>query len=268
MKGLVHWCAIACLISLSPSGDAVAHEFWVQPDRYRLAASQPLSLTLQVGEAPERQRSPIPLRRITRFVTHTPYGSTIDLRPTLVEDDAGPHSTVTLAAPGAYVVAVETDNQAYSRSPDGLERYSRAAKAIVQVGARHARLQAHVTKPLGLRLEIVPDISPYSQPQPARFPVRVIYEGRPLPGALIKLIELDRDAGWLDEQLTDRAGRASFRMPATGTWLLHVVWTKQLASSSDADFETVFSSLTFSFAAHLDQYTSGTIISAGTGWRE
>jgi uncharacterized GH25 family protein len=257
MNRLVRYCAIACLIELCSSRDAVAHEFWVQPDRYMLAPGEELALTLQVGEAPERQRSPIPSRRITRFAMYDRLGSIIDLRP---------HSTVRLETPGPYVVALETDTQAYSRLPDGIERYSRAAKTIVQVGSQYA--QAHVTKPLGLRLEIVPDISPYAEPRPPRLPVRVIYEGRPLPGALIKLTGLERDAGRTDEQLTDRAGRASFQMPVTGTWLLHVVWTRRLQSSSDADFETVFSSLTFGFPAPANQYTSGTSMSAGVGWRE
>jgi uncharacterized GH25 family protein len=257
MNSLVRYCAIACLSGLGTSSDAVAHEFWVQPDQYWLAPSQTLSLTLQVGEAPERQRSPIPLRRITRFVMRDPLGSIADLRA---------HGTVRLETPGAYVVAVETDNQAYNRLPDGIERYSRATKAIVQVGSQHA--QVHVTKPFGLRLEIVPDISPYSEPRRVRLPVRVIYEGRPLRGALIKLTGLEREVGWADEQLTDRAGRASFRMPVAGTWLLHVVWTTRLENSSDADFETVFSSLTFGFPAPANQYTSGTSMSAGVGWRE
>jgi uncharacterized GH25 family protein len=96
-------------------------------------------------------------------------------------------------------------------------------------------------------LEIVPEVSPYTQPRPASLPVRVMYEGRPLAGALIKLTNLAHDAAPLETHLTDQVGRATFTMPGTGTWLLNVIWTKVLPSSRETDFETVFSSLSFGF---------------------
>lgn len=40
-------------------------------------------------------------------------------------------------------------------------------------------------------------------------------------------------------------GRADFAMPTQGRWLLNVIWTKPLPASSETDYETVFSSLSF-----------------------
>jgi uncharacterized GH25 family protein len=180
-----------------------------------------------------------------------------------------------LHAPGTYVLVFETDDHAQSHLPairfndylkveglmpaleqrqrthrldaDGSESYSRRAKSIVQVGPPGMGSQAQVTKPVGLPLEIVPERSPYAEPRAATLPVSVIYEGRPLAGALIKLTNLEHDAAPLEMRLTDREGRATFIMPKEGTWLLNVIWTKPLPSSRDADFETVFSSLSFGF---------------------
>jgi len=73
---------------------------------------------------------------------------------------------------------------------DGSERYSRCAKSIVQVGPPGAGSQDHVSKPVGLPLEIVPEANPYGVPRSAALPVRVIYAGRPLAGALVKLTNL------------------------------------------------------------------------------
>lgn len=199
----------------------------------------------------------------------------MDLRGNL---DPGGDSTdgdFRFQAPGAYVLVLETDDQAHSRLPatrfneylkvegltpaleqrqrahrmdaDGSERYSRRAKSIVQVGSPLAGSQAHVIKPLGLQLEIVPELSPYAEPRSAIFPVRVIYEGRPLAGALVKLTNLEHDAAPLEMQLTDDAGQATFTMPKSGAWLLNVIWTKPLLNSPEADFETIFSSLSFGF---------------------
>jgi uncharacterized GH25 family protein len=130
---------------------------------------------------------------------------------------------------------------------DGSENYSRRAKSIVQVGALGVGSPAQVTRPLGLPLEIVPEENPYSEPRPAVLSVRVIYEGQPLAGALVKLTNLEHDTSPFEMHLSDRAGRAVFTMPRGGSWLLNVIWTKPLPSSRETDFETIFASLSFGF---------------------
>jgi hypothetical protein len=125
-------------------------------------------------------------------------------------------------------------------------RYSRAAKSIVLVGgASGVQSQPHVTKRVGLLLEIVPVVNPYSEPRPTSFPVRVLYDGQVLPGALVKLINLEQDLAPMAARRSDTMGLATFPMPQTGSWLVSVVWTKRLENSSEADFETIFASLTF-----------------------
>jgi uncharacterized GH25 family protein len=214
---------------------AAAHDFWVQPNEYWLRPLALTSMTLQVGHGPFRQRSPIPVSRITRFEAIALDGTTIDLRGNLHLGGNTEDGDFRFLNAGAYVLVLETDDRAQSHLPairfndylkverltpaleqrerthrmdaDGSEKYSRQAKSIVQVGPPGAGSQAQVTKPLGLPLEIVPEESPYTEPRPATLPVRVIYEGRPL------------------------------------------AWIKPLPSSRDTDFETIFSSLSFGFPA-------------------
>ena len=262
--------AVLLLIGLGIARASHAHEFWVQPGEFQLAPGTTLSVALHVGDGPTRQRSPIPLHRITRFDAFGPSGDPLDVRASLA---ATAKRDVVLDVPGTYVLTLATDNRAYSRQSaerfnayletegltpalehrarthqmhvDGFERYSRAAKSIVLVGAPGARSQLHVTKPLGLPLEIVPLVNPYGQPRPTSFPVRVVYEGQVLPGALVKLISLEQNLAPVDAKRSDSLGLATFAMPQTGTWLVSVVWTKRLENSPDADFETHFASLTF-----------------------
>jgi hypothetical protein len=127
----------------------------------------------------------------------------------------------------------------------GREIYSRRAKALVMVGAETRRPQPHVTAPVGLTLEIVPERDPYTLPSGEPLPVRVVYQGQPLPGALIKLTDLNRDEKPVEVLVTDRSGRASFRPRQDGDWLLTVVWTRPLVGDLVLNGETVFSSLTF-----------------------
>jgi uncharacterized GH25 family protein len=262
--------ALLLLIGLTIARDGHAHEFWIQPGEFQLAPGAVLSLVLQVGDAGMRQRSPIPLHRITRFDAIGPSGNELDVRASLA---ATAKRDVVLDAPGTYVLVLATDSRAYSRQSaerfntyletegltpalehrartqqmhvDGFERYSRAAKSIVLVGASGVQSQPHVAKPMGLPLEIVPVVNPYSEPRPTSFPVRVLYNGHTLAGALVRLIDLEQDLAPVDARRSDTMGLATFPMPQTGSWLVSVVWTKRLESSSEADFETIFASLTF-----------------------
>jgi uncharacterized GH25 family protein len=256
---------------------AGAHDFWVQPAEYWLQPQVASSVTLQVGHGPFRQRSPIPLKRITRFEAIGPDGIATDLRSALHVGGKVDDGTLTFTKPGTYVVVLETDNRAQSHLPairfndylkvegltpaleqrerlhqtdrDGSENYSRRAKSIVQIGPPDANSQRQVTRPLGLPLEIVPEENPYARPQPRALPVQVIYEGQPLEGALVKLTHLENDAAPTETHLTDHMGRATFVMPTEGSWLLSVIWTNPLPRSRETDFETIFSSLSFGFSS-------------------
>lgn len=238
--------ALPLLIGLGIAPEGHAHEFWVQPSEFQIAPGAALSVQLQVGDGPMRQRSPIPLHRITRFDAIGPRGGPIDVRAGLA---ATAKHDVTFDTSGIYVLTLTTDNRAYSHR----ERYGRAAKSIVQVGVASEQSQAHVTKPLGLPLEIVPVVSPYSEPRPTSLPVRIVYEGYALPGVYVKLYDLEQDLAPVDMRRTDHSGLATFPMPASGSWLVSVVWTKRLENSPDADFETIFASLTFGSAPGIDR---------------
>ncbi|MEA1675164.1 DUF4198 domain-containing protein [Nitrospirillum sp. BR 11163] len=261
------------LLAMLATLPASAHDFWVQPESFRAAPEATLPLTLQVGHGPYRQRSPLAVRRIVRFQDMAPDGAVTDLRPDLHPGGATEDGAVRLTTPGTHVLVLETDDKAQSHLPalrfndylvvegltpalelrraagrmdaDGAENYSRRAKALVRVGDFGDGALA--TRPQGLTLEIVPEVDPYAQPQPADLPVRVYYEGRSLAGALVKLTDLAHDAEPVETHRTDAEGRARFPMPASGDWLLNVVWTKPQPPTAETDFETVFSSLSFGF---------------------
>jgi hypothetical protein len=205
----------------------------------------------------------------------TPEGTVVDLRDRLRLGQAAEDGDLRLKSPGTYLLVFQTDNHAQAHLPairfndylkvegltpalerrarlkmtdaDGSERYSRCAKSIVQVGPPGAGSDRQVSKPIGLPLEIVPEADPYRVPRPSTLPVRVLYAGQPLPGALVKLTNLEDDGTPLEVHLTDHDGRASFTVPGSGPWLLNVIWTEPLGPSEEADFETTFSSLSFGF---------------------
>jgi uncharacterized GH25 family protein len=132
---------------------------------------------------------------------------------------------------------------------DAIERYRRVAKALVQAGAPGEGSQDLATKRLGLPLEIVLARAPAEPDGDGLLAAQVFFQGRPLARALVKLTDLDHDAAPAAAQVTDDAGRVRFFRPPPGNWLLNVVWTTPLAGDDGADFDTIFSSLSFGVPA-------------------
>ena len=264
--------AIAAALAAGWAPGTWAHDFWVQPAAFGFVPGGDTSLTLQVGHGPQRQRSAIPLKRIVRFGAALPNGGWLDLKPGLTLASGPADGDIRLADSGTYVLALDTDDQALSFLPalrfndylkaegltpaldlrtrthrldtDATENYSRHAKVLIRVGSLSARA-SQVTRPLGMPLEIVPQVNPYATPRPTSLPILVVFENRPLAGALVKLTNLDHDEAPVETHVTDRTGRAIFAMPKGGKWLLNVIWTKPQPMTRDTDFETTFSSLTF-----------------------
>jgi uncharacterized GH25 family protein len=251
----------------------LAHDFWIQPVRFQTEVGRPFPLTFQVGHAAARQRWGASDRIV--LVQDLVGRTRRDLRSSLRA--AGPADLVAnFAVPGLHVIAMQS-NYALSDLPairfndyakveglaavlahrratgatnaNGRERYSRRAKALVQVGPQAGVDQSLATRPIGLKLEIVPERNPYVLGPTRMLPIRVVYNGRPLARATVKLTNLDFDARPLETAVTDRAGRASFRVPGNGQWLLNVLWSEPVKGDPNADYDTTFSSLTFGYDA-------------------
>lgn len=251
---------------------AAAHDFWIQPARFAANVGQSVPFTLLVGHGKFRQRWGVETARVLRFADISASGSQ-DRRDVLHTDSGDNDGTLVLAVPGTHVVVMES-GPAMSVLPavrfndylkvegltpaiarraatgrndaDGRELYSRRAKTLIQVGSITSG-QVQVTRPTGLKLEIVPQKNPYDLKPTEKLPVIVLYEGRPLSGALVKLNNLDFDAEPLAQLKTDAKGQAIFAVPQRGRWQLNVIWTKPIAGNAKADFETIFSSLSFGF---------------------
>jgi uncharacterized GH25 family protein len=248
-----------------------AHDFWLQPDIFVTVAGQSVPFTIQVGHGDDRERWAIDPARILMMKMVGPDG-TVDLRPTLGNTGDDADISPVFSTKGLYVVAVET-NHAVSDLPaeqfteyaktegltpalnhrflnkttanNGREIYSRRAKSLIRVGPNVGPADPRATRAIGLTLEIVPERDPYVLGKSRNLPVHVLFEGKRLAGATVKLTNLESDEKPISVKKTDKTGRATFRIPESGTWLMNVVWTKPISGRPNADFDTIFSSVTF-----------------------
>ena len=271
MRNLLLAAAVtACCIA----GPVLAHDFWLQPQVFFARPGERVPMVLLVGHGAARQRSSITANRITLFRSIGPGGIANRMGDLTLGSAAD--ASLAFAAPGTFMVFFSTTNipsdlpaprfNEYA-SAEGLsqvlaqraangtmnkpgrELYSRRGKALVQVGPVSKTPQPQITKPVGLGLEIVPLSNPYAAGNAAQMTVQVLYQGRPLAGALVKLNNLAADAQPVELHRSDAAGRATFKARHSGRWQYNVVWSQPLANNPTADFLTTFSSLTFGFPA-------------------
>ncbi len=250
----------------------VAHDFWIQPFRFQAPAGTAVAMTFLVGHGAARERWGNGADRIL-VLDDIFAGKRRNIRGDLRSN--GPADVITRPmGDGLHIIAMQTTYAAsdlpavrfndYAKTEGlrlvlakrertgetgkpGRERYSRRAKALIQIGRGNAANQALATRAVGLKLEIVPERNPYQLGASRRLPVRIFYKGRTLPRATVKLTNLGNDAKPAGIALTDSNGRAVFRVPPTGDWQLNVVWGEPVTGQSGVDFDTTFSSLTFGY---------------------
>lgn len=260
------------LIAACAALPAYAHDFWLQPARFWVAPATPVAVSLQVGHGSNRQLWDADITRVTGLRSIGPRGVT-NLSGGIRQGGQG---RISFATAGVHVVALQTSH-AQSDLPAirfndylvtegltpaielrrrngrtgtaGKEIYSRRAKALVRVGRGPVVEAAHVTTPLGMTLEIVPERNPYAVPSNQALPFRIYYKGRPLAGALVKLTNLGADERPAATQRSNSTGRVAFTLPRRGAWQMNVVWTEPVVGNPAVDFDTTFSSLTFGFDA-------------------
>ncbi len=103
-----------------------------------------------------------------------------------------------------------------------------------------------IDAPLGLTLELIPLRDPRTLKPGDEMKVRLLHQGKPLEGVLIKA----RSPKLPGERLTarsDAAGEASLKLPQAGVWMIaatHML-PAPLEQRARADWESIWASLTF-----------------------
>jgi uncharacterized GH25 family protein len=264
-KASSHCVALVAAPLLFGAGSiATAHEFWVEPSTFSLAAGARLDVRLCVGDGLESWPVPRNERRIERFETIGRSGKV----PLPGIDGADPAGIARLQMPGGYIVAFESKHtlanmpaeqfSAYLKEK-GLEQilmlrerrgesqrrardaYSRHAKALIRVGESKEEL---IDRAIGLKLEFIAE--PERPGDERSF--QLLYEGKPLANALVTATLLGAAANDLHAR-TDKHGRATLNQQAAGAWRIDAVHMIKARDAVTADWESLWASLTFELSA-------------------
>ena len=242
----------------------LAHDFWIEPTTFRPPVGSTLGVRLVVGQRFRGDVLPRNPAMIERFVLVCDAGE-IPVAGRAADDPAGTvrvdqpglaliayrslESSVSLEAPkfedylkeeGLEAVIAARAKRGESQKPSR-ELFSRSAKSLVAAGG------AGVTgfdRVLGLTLELVPEKNPYTMTGGEPLPVRLLFEGKPLPGALVVALSYD-DPDTKITARTDASGRVSLRLPKPGVWLVKAVHMTPVSGNPNEDWRSVWASLTF-----------------------
>jgi uncharacterized GH25 family protein len=245
------------------TAQAGAHDFWIEPSTFRPAAGEDFTVSLRVGEHFRGEPVPRDDRRIRRFHLVSAGGEApvpgipasdpagfarIDASGVSVIGYRSDRSPVTLEAEkfekyladeGLDAVLKERARRGEQGKP-GREVFSRSVKSIVVVGPRGREFDRRA----GLEFEVLLESDPALWKTGAPMAFRLLYDGKPFAGALVKAICRDDP----DNTLTVRSGKngaLSFPFPRKGVWLVEAVRMTPAPPGVDADWESIWASLTF-----------------------
>jgi uncharacterized GH25 family protein len=257
--------AVVVMLLALGGGTMRAHDMWIEPATFAPASGQIVPVRLRVGQDLIGDPLPRDPALIKQFV---------------VEDADGRHDVI--GRPGsdpAGLIRIEKAGLArlgYASHPslvtltgekfaqylneEGLEavaairarrgqtgsireRFSRCAKSLLLI----AKDGTGTDQAFGFALELVAERNPYLMAAGEELPVRLTYQGKPLAGALVVAFN-QRDPSAKLSARSDANGRARFRLPRAGMWLVKAVHMIP-ATETDADWESFWASLTFDLPA-------------------
>ncbi|HEY3170075.1 MAG TPA: DUF4198 domain-containing protein [Thermoanaerobaculia bacterium] len=241
----------------------LAHDFWIEPTSFHPEVGTVVGIALRVGQ--DFRGDPVPrmTESIEKFVVVSRSGD----KPVDGVSGRDPAGIVRVAEPGYLLVGyrslpkrIDLPAEKFERylKEEGLEAviatraargdsqksskeiYSRCAKAIIDAEGGGA---SGYDRALGFRLELVPEKAPKEVVGGRSMPVRLVFEGKPLAGALVVVMNRDEPKKRLSAR-TDTSGRVAFDLSG-GVWLVKSVHMVAAPRPSGADWESLWASLTF-----------------------
>ncbi len=262
---------IATATALLGALPLAAHDFWIVPSTFRPAVASPLALRLRVGENLRGDPVPRDPAQVDRFVLLGPTADSpeVPIAGVLGSDPAG---FVHVSEAGLYTVVYRSHRTRIDLPPDkfdealrreGLERilevrksrgeslkpstevFSRCAKALILVGQPATPGgNAPFDRPVGMTLELIPEKNPYTLKPGDELPVRLLYQGKPLEGALVIALGLHETEPKIAAR-SGKDGRVRLRLPEAGFWLIKAVHMIPAPHDTGVDWESLWASLTF-----------------------
>ncbi len=246
------------LLVALPALRALAHDMWIEPTTFRPQPGQVVGAKLRVGQ----ELLGDPIGRDPELIQQFVFEDAAGRKPLIGRDGADPAGFLRAAAPGLIVIGYRSNPSVAEQKPakfndylkeEGLEHiagaraagdgtvrelFARCAKSLLAAGGSTGNAR---DRALGFTLELVAEADPYAA---AELPVRLTFENKPLPGALVVAMNRANPA----EKQTARTGadgRVRFKLKPAGMWMIKSVHMTPAPAASGARWMSYWASLTF-----------------------
>lgn len=247
---------------------AQAHEFWMQPDKFLFSVGEAARVNFMVGENFTGERWKVNPQRFIRLDHHAAsYSEGLIEKLNSGQENSievklekeGTHLFVMQSTNAFTELAAEEFNE-YLKE-DGLddilafrqknnqmdkparEFYSRHTKLLVKAGEKSDDTYKKV---VGLPLEIIPVNDPYKAKRGDAITFQVLYEGKPLQFAMVKVWNRKDGITFTQNIYTMKDGTIETRLSNTGSWMVSCVKMVP-AREEGADWQSYWASLVFGY---------------------
>jgi uncharacterized GH25 family protein len=256
----------ASLLLLVLSVAIQAHEFWLQPMKFRYKVDEEALVEFMVGE--NFTGEPWDLKKHTVELLEWYTASSKTDLTSHVKSIKGFQLTQKLPTEGTHLFAMKS-NAAYIElgaekfndylKEDGLdyilderkkkhlldspskENYTRYTKLLLQAGSS---TDDTYKKKVGYRIEIIPQSNPYSLKTGDYLQCLILFEGKPLPHTLVKVWSRLNRTTFLQNIYTESDGTVKFPISTRGAWMVSTV--KMITNDlPTAQYHSLWGSLVF-----------------------
>jgi uncharacterized GH25 family protein len=263
-SSMVRRLALLLTIVILGHVELAAHDMWIEPTTFTPSVGQIVSVRLRVGQ--DLLGDPLVLdpSLVKEFLVRDADGR----RPVVRRDGGDPAGLLRVAMPGLLVIGYRSNPSAIEMAADKFNQYlkeegldavsavrasrsesgsaarelfSRCAKSLVFSGSPS---DAQSDRALGFTLELVAERNPYALRPDQDLPVRLMYENRPLAGALVVAMNRLNPAEKLAAR-TDKDGRVRFKLRQGGMGMIKAVHMVPAAAGTHAEWVSFWASLTF-----------------------
>ncbi len=266
-----HRRILAAIATFSLAATTFAHVFWVQPATFRGKPGDILKIQLHVGDTFPGEIVPRNDAKIDKFVV---VGPAAGIEKPAVGRDADPVAAVYRSTePGTYLIAYRSKTTPVTLEAEkfetylkekglekiiakraelkhsampGRELFSRSAKAVFRIGDKPS--DGPAIKDMAHRVEVVPKSDPTTLKPGDTLSLAIRSEGKPYANALVQARNAEHPDSGIAAR-TDEQGRIAFKLPRSGVWVIDTVDMFPAAAGADADWESVWASLTFELLA-------------------
>lgn len=248
---------------------ALAHEFWLKPQRFLLKVGERVPIRLQVGENFTGEAVDVRKARIIQFIHHSKVGAQ-SVKDQVREGENG-GVTIHFPTEGTHLLSyrstakfielpadkfnaylqedgldnvLEARRQSGQGSKAGRELYSRCVKSLLQVGSTTDETFQLST---GDRLEITPEQNPYALANGDSLSVQIRFDGQPLEKALVRVWNKSTGTLRVDTLRSNSTGRIAFPLTRKGIWMVSLVRMIPYPDNRKADWQSFWGNLTFGF---------------------